>query len=79
VSKESQTSDDSSSRHYARASNRVAEVEAMLARQKGKVAGLRRLGLPDEANAARCTVVKIKCLLQLCIDERDRTSHKTVH
>jgi hypothetical protein len=57
---------------YAQAANRVAEVEALLARQKGKIAGLRRLGLYQEANAARPLLARLEILLCLCIEDRDR-------
>ena len=57
---------------YAQAANRVAEVEALLARQRGKVAGLRRLGFSQEANAAQPLLAKIQTLLHLCIEDRDR-------
>jgi len=72
VGKESTASADSASRHYARASNRVAEVEVLLARQKGKIVSLRQLGFSTEADTARSALVKMEYLLQLCIEDRDR-------
>lgn len=68
---------DISSVRYAQAANRVAEVEALLARQKGKVASLERLGFGDEADAERSLLVKIECLLQLCIEDRERACRFT--
>ena len=62
---------------YAQAAYRVAEVEALLARQKGKVAALERLGFGDEADAERLLLVKIEDLLQLCIEDRERVSRFT--
>jgi hypothetical protein len=64
---------------YAQAANRVAEVEALLARQKGKIAGLQRLGFHREANAAQPSLAKIETLLRLCIEDRDRIIGKPTH
>jgi hypothetical protein len=68
---------DISSVRYAHAANRVAEVEALLARQKGKVDALERLGFGDEADAERSLLVKIEDLLQLCIEDRERVCRFT--
>jgi hypothetical protein len=68
---------------YAQAANRVAEVEALLARQRGKVAGLQRLGFRQEADAAQPLLTKIEALLRLCVEDRDRIiripTHGSVH
>ena len=52
------------------------EVEALLLRQKGKVAGLVRLGFYDEADSEGQYLEKIEELPRLCIEHRDRISHR---
>ncbi len=64
------------SARYARASRRVDEVEALLARQQAKVDGLRRIGFHDEADGEQSVLDGIQDLLRLCIKDRDETSRK---
>jgi len=64
---------------YTQAANRVAEVEALLARQKGRIAGLQRLGFYQEADAAQPLLAKIEALLRLCIEDRERIIRKPTH
>ncbi len=63
---------------YAQAANRVAEVEALLARQRGKVAGLRRLGFSQEANAAQPLLAKIEDVAAP-LHRRPRSDYSQTH
>ena len=64
------------SARYAQTSCRVNEVEALLARQRAKVDGLRRLGFHDEADGEQSLLAGIEDLLRLCIKDRDETSRE---
>ena len=76
VGKRSKAGTDVPTIRYVKAAIRVAEVEALLARHKGKIAGLRRLGFRDEAAAEKPILVKIEELLRLCIENRDQVSNE---
>ncbi len=76
MGKRSKAGTELSSIPYSKAAMRVAEVEALLARHKGKIAGLRRLGFRNEAAAEMPFLVKIEELLRLCIEDRDQASNE---
>ena len=59
-----------------RAASRVAEVEALIERQKAKIAGLRRLGLYKEAKVQLKALAKMEALLRICIEHRERVPAK---
>ena len=63
-----------------RAVNRVAEVEALILRQRGKIAGLKRLGFSEKADAQLKSLAKLEALLRLCVQYRDTViAKKYVH
>ena len=61
---------------YLRAANRVAEMEALIERQRGKIAGLKRLGFDEMAEAQLKALARMEALLRLCVQQRDTISVK---